>query len=181
MRRPAAPSEGHQPLRPSHIAALRLAASTRTGANRRALEAAMTVPSGAGDPLLAATPCGWGRQTVAVGRAERRTGLRCLGAPAACRGRPRWAEPSPEGAAARERLAAAQAHQAPTWRTTRASTRLPAKAALPAWTAPGSREAAVPSPRDDGRGTPSSGLSPAQSGARHTAQKAGRDRRDCCA
>jgi len=107
----------------------------------------MTVPSGAGDPLLAATPCGWGRQTVAVGRAERRTGLRCLGAPAACRGRPRWAEPSPEGAAARERLAAAQAQPAPTWRTTRASTRLPAKAALPAWTAPGSREAAVPSPR----------------------------------
>jgi hypothetical protein len=38
-----APLECHQPLSPSQIADLRLAASKMTGSNRRAFEAEMTV------------------------------------------------------------------------------------------------------------------------------------------
>lgn len=142
----AAPFEGHQPLSPSQIADLRLAASTMTGANRRAFEAEMTVKYCAGDPLLAATTFGWGRHTVAVGLAERRTGIRCLGAQAAFRGRKRWAERYPEIAAALERLAEAHAQQAPTFRTTLAYTRLTAKAALTALRAQGYSEEHLPSP-----------------------------------
>jgi hypothetical protein len=142
----AAPCEGHQPLSPSPIAELRLAASTMTGANRRAFEAEMTMKYGAGNPLLAETTFGWGRHTVVVGLAERRTGLRWLGAQAAFSGRKRWEEQAPEVAAALERLAEAHAQQAPTFRTTRASTRLTAKAALTALRAQGYSEEHLPSP-----------------------------------
>lgn len=147
MGRHAAPDAGQQPLRPSPIAARRLAASTMTGAHRRAFAAEMTVPYGAGKPLLAETTCGWGRPTVAGGLAERRTGLRCLGAPAAGRGRHRWEEQAPEVAAALERLAEAPAPQAPPFRPTLASTRLTAQAALTALSAPGDSAEPGPSPR----------------------------------
>ena len=141
-----APFEGHQPLSPSQIADLRLAASTMTGAHRRAVEAEMTVKDCAGNPLVAETTFGWGRQTVAVGLAERRTGIRCLGAQAACSGRRRWEAQFPEVAAALERLAAAHAQQDPTFRTTLAYTRLTAKAALSALRAQGYSEEQLPSP-----------------------------------
>jgi hypothetical protein len=109
----AAPYEGHQPLSPSQIADLRLAAATMTGAHRRAFEAEMPVKYCAGNPLVAETTFGWGRQTVAVGLAERRTGIWCRGAHAAFSGRQRWEEQYPEVAAALERLAEAHAQQGP--------------------------------------------------------------------
>ena len=143
----AAPLEGHQPLSPSQIADLRLAASKMTGANRRAFEAEMTMKYCAGNPLLAETTFGWGRHTVVVGLAERRTGIRCLGAQAAFSGRQRWEEQYPEVAAALERLAEAHAHQDPTFRTTVAYTRLTATAALSALRAQGYSEEQLPSPR----------------------------------
>ena len=87
-------------LSPSQIAALRLAASQMSGPTRRAFEAEMAVQYCGGNPLLAATLFGWGRQTVALGLAERRTGCRCLGAHAACSGRTRWEEPHPQAAQA---------------------------------------------------------------------------------
>lgn len=146
MGRHAAPYKGHQPLSPSQIADLRLAASKMTGANRRAFEAEMTVKYCEGNPLLAETTFGWGRHTVAVGLAERRTGIRCLGAQAAFSGRQRWEEQYPEVAAALERLAEAHAQQDPTFRTTLAYTRLTAKAALTALRAQGYSEAHLPSP-----------------------------------
>jgi hypothetical protein len=142
----AAPFEDHQPLSPSQIADLRLAASKMTGANRRAFEAEMTMKYCAGNPLLAETTFGWGRHTVVVGLAERRTGIRCLGAQAAFSGRKRWEEQSPEVAAALERLAEAHAQQAPTFRTTLVYTRLTAKAALTALRAQGYSEEQLPSP-----------------------------------
>ena len=142
----AAPFEGPQPLSPSQIADLRLAAAKMTGANRRAFEAEMTVKYCEGNPLLAETTFGWGRQTVAVGLAERRTGLRCLGAQAAFSGRKRWEEQYPEVAAALGRLAEAHAQQDPTFRTTLAYTRLTAKAALSALRAQGYSEEQLPSP-----------------------------------
>ena len=142
----AAPFEGPQPLSPSPIADLRLAAAKMTGANRRAFEAEMTVKYCEGNPLLAETTFGWGRQTVAVGLAERRTGLKCLGAQAAFSGRKRWEEQYPEVAAALGRLAEAHAQQDPTFRTTLAYTRLTAKAALSALRAQGYSEEQLPSP-----------------------------------
>jgi hypothetical protein len=86
----------HPSLRPSQIADVRLAASTMTGPTRRALQAEIALQYCGGNPLLAETILGWGRHTVAVGLAERRTGLLCLGAQAACSGRKRWEDLHPE-------------------------------------------------------------------------------------
>jgi len=124
--------ESHEPLRPSQIADLRLAASKMTGATRRALQAEIAVKYCGGNPLLAETIFGWGRHTVEVGLAERRTGLTCLGAQSAFSGRKLWEGTQPEAAAALWRLAEAHAQQDPTFRTTLAYTRLTAKAALEA-------------------------------------------------
>jgi hypothetical protein len=98
---------------PSQIADLRLAASHMPGPTRRAFEAEMTLKYGGGNPLRAEAGFGWGRQTVALGVAERRTGLRGLGAPSACSGRKRWEERQPQVAAALRQLADVQAHQGP--------------------------------------------------------------------
>jgi len=135
-----------QPLTPSHIADLRLAASTLTGWKRRAFEAEMALKYCAGTPLQAETTCGWSRRTVALGLAERRTGIRCLGAQSTCSGRKRWEDTQPEAADALRRLAEAHAHQAPTFRTTLTSTRLTAKAALDALRTQGDSEAQLPAP-----------------------------------
>src|SRR5215468_7265650 len=126
-----------QPLSSSQIADLRLAASKMSGPTRRAFEAEMTLKYCWGNPLLAETIFGWGRHTVEVGLAERRTGLRCLGAQAAFSGRKRWEDTQPEAAAALRRLAEAHAQQDPTFRTTLAYTRLTAQAALAALRAQG--------------------------------------------
>jgi len=131
---------------PSSIADLRLAASNMTGPRRRAFEAEMTIKYGAGNPLMAEAVFGWGRQTVALGLAERRTGIICLGAQSACSGRKRWEEQHPPAAQALRQLAEAHAQQDPTFRTSLASTRLTAQAALKALTEQGYRAAQVPSP-----------------------------------
>jgi hypothetical protein len=138
--------ESHQPLRPSQIADLRLAASKMTGPTRRAFQAEMALKYCGGKPLLAETIFGWGRHTVAVGLAERRTGILCLGAQSAVSGRKRWEDTQPEAAAALSRLAAAQAQQDPTFRTTLAYTRLTAQAAVEALRAQGYGTDQLPSP-----------------------------------
>jgi len=137
----------HQPLTPSHIADVRLAASTMTGAKRRAFEAEMTLKYGEGNPLQAAITFGWSRRTVALGLAERRTGIMCLGAQAAFSGRKRWEDTQPQVAEALCHLAEAPAPHDPTFRTSLASTRLTVQAALAALRAQGYREAQLPSPR----------------------------------
>jgi hypothetical protein len=138
--------ESHQPLRPSQIADLRLAASQMTGPKRRAFQAEMALKYCGGNPLLAETIFGWGRRTVEVGLAERRTGIICLGVQAAFSGRKRWEDTPPEAAAALARLAAAHAPQAPTFRTPWASPRLTAQAALEALRAQGYGTDQLPSP-----------------------------------
>ena len=138
--------ESHEPLRPSQIADLRLAASKMTGATRRAFQAEMALKYCGGNPLLAETIFGWGRHTVAVGLAERRTGIRCLGAQSACSDRKPWEDTQPEVAQALWRLAEAHAQQDPTFRTTLAYTRLTAKAALEAMRAQEYSEDQLPSP-----------------------------------
>jgi hypothetical protein len=133
-------------LSPSLIADLRRAASKMTGPQRRAFEAEMTLKYGAGTPRMAEAVLGWGRQTVALGLAERRTGILCLGAPSACSGRKRWAEQHPQAAQARCQLAEAPAPQDPTFRTSFTSPRLTAQAALNARIEQGYREDQWPSP-----------------------------------
>ena len=138
--------ESHQSLRPSQIADLRLAASTMTGPTRRAFQAEMALKYCGGNPLLAETLFGWGRHTVEVGLAERRTGILCLGAQSAFSGRKRWEDTHPEAAEALSRLAEAHAQQDPTFRTTLAYTRLTAQAALEALSAQGYETDQLPSP-----------------------------------
>jgi hypothetical protein len=135
------------PLRtPSQIADLRLAASHMTGPTRRAFEAEMTLQYCGGNPLMAEAIFGWGRQTVALGLAERRTGIICLGAPSAFSGRKRWEDQQPQAAETLRQLAAAHAQQDPTFRTCLTYTRLTAKAALEALHAQGYGEDHLPSP-----------------------------------
>ena len=138
--------ESRESLRPSQIVDLRLAASKMTGATRRAFQAEMALKYCGGNPLLAETIFGWGRHTVAVGLAERRTGIMCLGAQSAFSGRKPWEDTQPEAAAALWRLAEAHAQQDPTFRTTLAYTRLTAKAALEALRVQEYSEDQLPSP-----------------------------------
>src|SRR5918911_2675765 len=134
------------PLDPSQIADLRLAASQMTGPKRRAFQAEMALKYCRGNPLLTETAFGWGRRTVELGLAERRTGITCLGAQSAFSGRKPWEDTQPEAAEALRRLAEAHAQQDPTFRTTLAYTRLTAKAALEALRAQGYQEDQLPSP-----------------------------------
>ena len=114
------------------IADIRLAASKMTGATRRAFEAEMTVKYCGGNARLAEKVFGWGRHTVELGLAERRTGLLCLGAQSAFSGRQRWEDEHPHVAEALRQLADAHAQQDPTFRTPLAYMRLTAKGALAA-------------------------------------------------
>ena len=135
-----------QPLTPSQIADLRLAASTMTGAKRRAFEAEMAVKYCEGNPLQAELTFGWSRRTVALGLAERRSGILCLGAQSAFSGRKRWEDQHPDVAASLRHLAESHAQQDPTFRTTLAYTRLTANAAREALRAQGYGAEQVPSP-----------------------------------
>jgi hypothetical protein len=138
--------ESHESPRPSQIVDVRLAASKMTGATRRAFQAEMALKYCGGNPLLAETIFGWGRHTVEVGLAERRTGIMCLGAQSAFSGRKPWEDTQPEAVEALWRLAEAHAQQDPTFRTTLAYTRLTAKAALEALRAHEYSEDQLPSP-----------------------------------
>src|SRR5215471_11257358 len=133
-------------LTPSHIADLRLAASKLTGPTRRAFEAEMTVKYCGGNPLMAEAVFGWGRQTVALGLAERRSGIICLGAQSAFSGRKRWEERHPQAAQALRQLADAHAQQDPTFRTCLTYTRLTAHSALTALREQGHAQEELPSP-----------------------------------
>jgi Rhodopirellula transposase DDE domain len=135
-----------QSLSPSQITDLRLAASKMTGPKRRAFEAEMTLKYCGGNPLRAETLFGWGRQTVALGLAERRTGIICLGAQSAFSGRKRWEDQQPQAAETLRQLAEAHAQQDPTFRTCLTYTRLTAKAALEALHEQGYGEDHLPAP-----------------------------------
>ena len=106
----------------------------------------MTLKYCAGNPLMAEAVFGWGRQTVALGLAESRSGIICLGAQAAFSGRKRWEEQQPQAAQALRQLADAHAQQDPTFRTSLTYTRLTAQAALQALREQGYSEEQLPSP-----------------------------------
>ena len=106
----------------------------------------MTLKYCAGNPLIAEAVFGWGRQTVALGLAESRSGIICLGAQATFSGRKRWEEQHPQVAQALRQLADAHAQQDPTFRTSLTYTRLTAQAALQALREQGYSEEQLPSP-----------------------------------
>jgi hypothetical protein len=97
-----------------------------------------------GNPRQAERICGWRRERVEVGLAERRTGVTGLGGQAAFSGRKRWEDQHPQAAAALRSLAEAQAQRDPTFRTPLAYTRLTAKAAVAALRAQGFRKKDLP-------------------------------------
>ena len=131
---------------PEQIADVRLAASKMTGATRRAFEAEMTVKYCGGNARQAESVFGWGRHTVELGLAERRTGVMCLGAQSAFSGRQRWEDAQPQVAAALRQQAEAHAQQDPTFRTPLAYTRLTASGALEVLRAQGYRNDQLPAP-----------------------------------
>lgn len=135
-----------QPVSSQQIANLRLAAAQMSGAKRRAFQAEMAEQYCASNPRQAERLFGWGRETVEVGLAERRTGVTCIGAQPAFSGRKRWEEQHPQAAAALCSLAEAHAQQDPTFRTSLAYTRLTAKAAGAALRAQGIPKKHVPAP-----------------------------------
>jgi hypothetical protein len=135
-----------QPPGPEQIADVRLAASQMTGATRRAFEAEMTMQYCGGNARQAERVFGWGRHTVALGLAERRTGRMCLGAQSACSGRPRWEDTHPQVAEALRQQAEAHAQQDPTLRTSLASTRRTATGALEGLRAQGYGDDQLPAP-----------------------------------
>jgi hypothetical protein len=142
-----APLQSRSSLTASQIADLRLAASKLTGPERRSFEAEMTWKYCEGNPLMAEAIFGWGRQTVALGLAERRSGMICLGAQSAFSGRKRWEEQHPQAAQALRHLADAHAQQDPTFRTSLTYTRLTAHTALQALREQGYGAEQLPSPR----------------------------------
>src|SRR6516164_2859915 len=95
MFTPGLTSRSPQLPGPEQIADVRLAASKMAGATRRACEAEMTLKYGGGHARQAESVFGWGRHTVALGLAERRTGILCLGAQSAFSGRKRWEDTHP--------------------------------------------------------------------------------------
>ena len=106
----------------------------------------MTLKYCGGDARQAESVFGWGRHTVEVGLAERRTGIMCLGAQAACSGRQRWEDAHPQVAEVLQQQAEAHAQQDPTFRTLLAYTRLTAKGALEGLRAQGYSDDQLPAP-----------------------------------
>lgn len=118
------------PLSSSQISDLCLAASKLRGAERRSFQAEMTLKYCQGSARRAERVFGWGRESVEVGLAEKRTGMVCVGAQSGYGGAKRWEERQPVAAAALRALAEAHAQQDPTFQTSIAYTRLTAQAAI---------------------------------------------------
>lgn len=131
---------------PQQIADLRLAASQMTGATRRAFQAEMALKYCDGNARRAEDVFGWGRQTIEVGLAEKRTGIVCLSLHAAFSGRSRWEDRYPEAAQALIDLALSHSQQDPTFRTTVSFTRLTAKSAIEGLRQQGIADDMLPAP-----------------------------------
>ena len=130
----------------SQIEDLRLAASKLTGAKRRSFQAEMTLKYCQGRARLAESMLGWGRATVELGLAEKRTGITCVGSQSGFSGTKRWEERYPEVAAKLKELAESHAQQDPTFETSLAFTRLTAAAAISQLQQLGIEPEQIPSP-----------------------------------
>lgn len=132
-------------LSSSQIEDLRLAASKMNLVDRRSFQAEMTLKYCAGSARLAESRFGWGRDSVELGLAEQRTGIRCIGAQSGYSGAKRWEEQYPAAAATLRQLAEAESQQEPTFQSSIAYTRLTTKSALQALREAGVEPAILPS------------------------------------
>ena len=123
-------SPERQQLSNSQREDLRLASSKLSGANRRYFQAEMAIKYCQGNARLTERMFGWSRETVALGLAEKRTGISCVGSQTGFSGAKRWEEKQPEVADALVKLAESHSQQDPTFATTIAYTRLTAAASL---------------------------------------------------
>ena len=114
----------------NQIKDLKHASSKMTGVRRRAFQADIALKYCDGKPNLTELIFGWGRNTVATGLGEKRTGMVCVGAQSGFCGRKRWEDLHPEAAAALQELAEAHSQQDPTFSSSTAYTRLTAAAAI---------------------------------------------------
>ena len=120
------PVEVIRTLSASQVADLRLASQSLTGAARRAFQAEMTLKYCDGKARLAEKVFGWGRHTVALGLAEKRTGLICVGCQSGFGGTKRWEDRYPAAAEALRVLAETHCQQEPSFKSSIAYTRLTA-------------------------------------------------------
>lgn len=83
-------------LSPGMIEDLKLAASKRSGPERRAFQAEIALKYCKGNPRRAEAIFGWSRQAVGLGLHEMRTGIICVSAQAAFAGAKRWEDKHPD-------------------------------------------------------------------------------------
>lgn len=133
-------------LNRSQIEDLQLASSKLLGAARRSFQAQMALKYCGGSARLTETVFGWGRNNVELGLAEKRTGITCIGAQAACGGNKSWEERYPQAAASLREIAEMHAQQDPSFLTTIAYTRLTSAAAIEQLRSMGYPEEQVPAP-----------------------------------
>jgi hypothetical protein len=107
-----------QQLSSSQREDLRLASSKLSGANRRHFQASMSLKYCKGNARLTERIFGWSRETVALGLAEKRTGITCAGSQTGFSGAKRWEEKQPLVANALLKLAESHSQQDPTFATT---------------------------------------------------------------
>jgi hypothetical protein len=129
----------------SQIEDLRLAASKMNLVDRRSFQAEMTLKYCNGNARQAEYQFGWGRASIELGLAEKRTGIRCIGAQSGYSGAKRWEEKQPAAAAALRLLAESQSQQEPTFQSSIAYPRLTSKSALEALRQQGFSEESLPS------------------------------------
>lgn len=133
-------------LNASLIEDLRLASSKLLGAKRRSFQAEMSLKYCGGSARCTERVFGWGRNTVALGLEEKRTGLTCVGAQAAYSGSKRWEQCYPDAAETLRQIAESHAQQDPSFLTLIAYTRLTAAEAIQQLKAQGYPDDAVPAP-----------------------------------
>jgi len=107
-----------QVLSISQIEDLKSAAKKMQGAERQSFRAEITEKYFNGSARIAERVFGWGRNSVELGLAERRTGIECVGAQSGYSGAKRWEEQHPKAATALRQLAEAEAQQEPTFQIT---------------------------------------------------------------
>jgi hypothetical protein len=132
-------------LHPSQIEDLRLAASKMDLVTRRSFQAEMTLKYCEGKARLAETRFGWGRESVELGLAEKRTGIVCIGCQSGYSGAKRWEDKYPDAATTLRVVADAHSQQDPSFNSPIAYPRLTTKSALKALQEAGVDAAILPS------------------------------------
>nr|WP_249370285.1 transposase [Acaryochloris marina] len=133
-------------LSASQIEDLRLASSILLGAKRRSFQAEMALKYCGGSARCTERVFGWGRNNVALGLEEKRTGMTCIGAQAGFGGTKRWEERFPAAAETLLEIAEIHAQQDPSFLTTIAYTRLTSAAAIEQLKEQGYPEEQIPAP-----------------------------------